>query len=99
MPKTLHCKNLSEVRDNIDRIDSLIVTLLAERTRYVCEAAQFKTTRNDIRVPSRIEAIIKQVTSLAINENSDPQLIESVYRHLIEQSIVAEARHWDETHK
>ena len=42
MPKPVTCKNLQEVRDNIDRLDAIIVPLLAERIGYVLQAAQFK---------------------------------------------------------
>lgn len=36
------CTTLEEVRNNIDRLDQQIVTLLAERGRYVSQAARFK---------------------------------------------------------
>ena len=39
------CKTLGEVRSNIDRLDRDIVRLIAERGRYVHEAARFKIGR------------------------------------------------------
>ena len=36
------CASLSEVRDNIDRIDRQIVALMAERGKYVAESGRFK---------------------------------------------------------
>ncbi len=38
----MHCNNLDEVRANIDRIDSAITALIAERGEYVAQAATFK---------------------------------------------------------
>lgn len=37
-----NCKDLSEVRNNIDRIDNQIVKLIVERSTYVSQAANFK---------------------------------------------------------
>ena len=95
MPKVIHCDTLQEVREQIDRIDTLIVDLVAERTKYVFQAARFKNTREAVRVPTRINSIINRVRSMAKETELDPDMIESVYRHLIEQSIVGEARYWE----
>lgn len=37
----IECKNIDEVRYNIDIIDRKIVELLAERSNYVRQAAKF----------------------------------------------------------
>ena len=90
------CTTLQEVRDQIDRVDTLIVNLIAERTEYVVQAARFKDTKEAVRIPTRIESIIGRVRVLARETGLDPAMIESVYRHLIEQSIERESRYWDE---
>ncbi len=38
----IDCKDINEVRDNIDRIDNQIVKLIAERSFFVKQAANFK---------------------------------------------------------
>ena len=96
MTQTIKCSNIQEVRDQIDRVDTLIVELIAERTAYVLQAAGFKETRKAVRVPDRIEEIIARVRGLADQLGLDPNLIDSVYRYLIEQSIEEESQHWDE---
>ena len=93
MPQAIHCNTVQEVRNQIDRHDTLIVNLLAERTDYVFQAARFKNTPGAVRVPARIEAIIDRVRTLAEQTGLDPAMIESVYRHLIEQSIEGESRY------
>ena len=42
---TVACTTLEEVRENIDRLDQHIVTLLAERGHFVSQAARFKRHR------------------------------------------------------
>ncbi len=36
------CNNLEEVRANIDRIDDIIIKLIAERETFVVQASAFK---------------------------------------------------------
>jgi len=95
MTQAIRCRSLQQVRDQIDRLDNRIVELIAERTVYVLQAAEFKKTRKAVRVPDRIEYIIEKVRGQADQLGLDPDLIDSVYRHLIEQSIEGESQHWD----
>lgn len=95
MPKAVTCKNLQDVRDNIDRLDAEIIPLLAERIGYVLQAAQFKETRSDVRIPSRIEFIVERVRKFAEAEGMDPDMAESIYRHIMEESIAREEVRWD----
>lgn len=95
MSKAVKCQNLQEVRDNIDRLDEVLVGLMAERIDYVLQAAQFKETRGDVRIPVRIEFIVDRVRRFAENEGMDADMIESVYRHIMEESIAREEWRWD----
>lgn len=92
------CKTLDDVRDNIDRLDVKIVALLAERSRYVTEAARFKQEKKDVVVPERIEQIILRVRHLAMEHNADPDLLEKIYRSMIDAFIVHEAKIWQKLH-
>lgn len=47
MLSPIACTSIEDVRENIDRIDRTIVTLLAERGSYVKRAAVFKKTTED----------------------------------------------------
>ena len=96
MSKSITCNSLSEVRENIDRLDKIIVDHLAERTEYVLQAARFKGARSSVRDTSRIDSIVNRVRALAEEKGLDSNMIESIYRHLIEQSIAREVIYWDE---
>lgn len=52
------CKTLEETRKNIDKIDNEIVKLIAERTKYVKKAAEFKKDDNDVKAPDRVKKVI-----------------------------------------
>ena len=74
---------LAEVRENIDRIDRAIVDLMAERAKYVAEAARFKKDLAAVSVPARVEAIIAKVRADAEAQGLDPTVAETTYRAMI----------------
>jgi len=84
------CASLEEVRQNIDRIDHAIVTLLAERGGYVKRAAAFKKTSQEVEAPQRVEQVIGKVRTLAESLEADPAITEQVYRAMIKGFIEAE---------
>lgn len=88
------CKSLAQVREQIDRIDAQIVQLLAERGGYVLAAARFKTSAEDVRAPQRVEQVIARVRALAEQQGALPDVVERVYRELIEAFTEAEHRRW-----
>ncbi len=75
----IECKDINEVRVNIDRIDREIVKLISQRSGYVSQAAGFKKTEEDVRAPKRAEEVIARVRSLAEFEGIDPDIVENVY--------------------
>ncbi len=95
MSRAVHCASLAEVRENIDRLDRLIVRLLAERAGYVAQAAGFKVTRDKVVDHPRIEQIIAKVRDLAEHSDTDPDLIERIYRAMIDSYIAFETGVWD----
>lgn len=94
----IECRSIDEVRSHIDRIDAQIVPLLAERSRYVEQAARFKTDRHAILVPERIEQIILHVRHLAMEDGADPDLMEKIYRSMLDAFVLHEAKVWPQAH-
>lgn len=67
------CKSIEDIRECIDTLDYEIVKLIAQRSQYVKQAAQFKKDSNDVKAPRRVEAIIEKVRGIAM----DNEFIES----------------------
>ena len=86
------CANLAEVRENIDRLDRQIVALLAERGRYVKDAARFKRDAFQVSAPQRQQEVIDKVRALAEKECAYPEVVEAAYRALIAGFIAREQR-------
>jgi len=84
------CDDLAEVRENIDRLDRQIVALLAERGRYVKDAARFKRDAFQVSAPQRQQEVIDKVKALAEEKGAYPEVVEAAYRALIAGFIARE---------
>lgn len=82
--------SLNEVRENIDRLDRDIIRLMAERGRFVRQAARFKTSRSDVEAPKRVEQVVAKLRDLAARTGLEPQIAEATYRAMIAAFIEVE---------
>lgn len=96
---SVECKDLEEVRSNIDRLDRAIIPLLAERGDYVLQAARFKPNVADVPAPARVEDVIRNVLKLASEHGAMPDVVEKTYRAMIAAFIAAEHREHQEIWK
>lgn len=82
--------NLAQVRERIDAIDAQIVALLAERGRYVKDAARFKRDAFQVSAPQRQQEVIDKVLRLAAEKGAYPEVVEACYRALMAGFIARE---------
>ena len=81
--KPQDCSGMSEVRAEIDRIDTALVDLIAERLEFVDRAWQLKTSPGDAYVPWRIQQVIDKVKARAEQQGLPPELTEALWRQMI----------------
>jgi isochorismate pyruvate lyase len=86
------CHTLSDVRSAIDQIDFMLVGLLAERGRYVREAARFKRNQAEVAAPERVQLVIDQALRHAKNMDASPEVVEAMYRSMITAFVALETR-------
>lgn len=73
------CADMSQVRDEIDRIDTKLVELIAERFGYVDRAWQLKMNSTEgAVVPWRIQQVIDRVKAQAADKGLPPEMVEMV---------------------
>ena len=78
------CRDLSEVRVEIDRIDNRLVDCIAERLGYVERAWQLKLeARQEANVPWRNQQVIDKVRARALEKGVPPDLCEALWRQMI----------------
>lgn len=90
--------SLDEVRAQIDRVDREIVRLIGERTGYVRQVVRFKRTEGDARAPARVEQVIARVRSRAVETGADPELVERIYRLMIDWFTEAQLKKLEPPH-
>lgn len=93
------CGSLEDVRRQIDGLDAQIVDLLFQRSHFVAQAAKFKESQQAVIVPDRIEAIIAKVRGYALAQGGDPDLIETIYRRMIDAFITFEQGKWTDLNR
>mgnify|MGYP006198401541 CR=1 FL=1 len=81
-----------QVRERIDAIDEQIVALLAERGRYVKDAARFKRDAFQVSAPQRQQQVFDKVKRLAEQTGAYPEVVDACYRAMVAGFIAREQR-------
>lgn len=93
------CQTMTDVRHEVDRIDRLLVELIAERQSFMGAAARIKENRDMVYDAPRIEDVIQKVLKSAEIAGLSTQIAEPVWRLLITQCIEFEYSKFDQSHK
>lgn len=78
---------LTDIRARIDELDGELVGLLARREALVRRAAPLKSDQQAVRAPDRVAQVVARVRALANEAGADPDLIERIYRGMIQAFI------------
>jgi isochorismate pyruvate lyase len=84
--------SLDRVRAEIDDIDDELVAVLARRERLVRRAGNLKDDELAVRAPDRVEEVIAGVRRRAEGHGADPDIVERIYRTMIDCNIDLEMR-------
>jgi isochorismate pyruvate lyase len=88
--ETKKCMTLQEAREEIDKVDSQIVTLVAQRNDYIKQIAHFKNSIDEIKADDRIQDVISRVREQAISLGLSPNLINDLYVRMIDAMVESE---------
>lgn len=77
-------------RGRIDRIDGVLVRLVAARQRQVAMIAGLKAGPDGVRDPERVAAVLARVRSAAGRHGLDEAFAVAVWRELLERSAEAQ---------
>lgn len=89
-PNPPECSTMVQVRQCIDDLDMQIVALLAQRTRFMTQAARIKQHQHQVRDTARVQFIVERVGKAMQAHGFPPQIAQAAYQALIEQSIAFE---------
>src|SRR5262249_8035878 len=90
------CRNMADIRREIDRVDRALVHLLAERLTYIERAGHIKQDRAIVRDEARIADVLAKVKAACKREDFPFKIAEPVWRALMEGCIAHEFDVFDE---
>ena len=84
---------MKELRLQIDRMDRELVALLTKRACYIDRAIALKSENGwPARIPERVEEVVMNARAEAEGQGLDPDLVEDLWRRLVDWSIAREAQ-------
>ncbi len=87
------CHDMTELRAAIDALDAGIVAQLMARAGYIDRAAKLKQGNGlPARIDERVEEVVAKVRAEATRQSLDPDLVEDLWRRLIDWSIAREEK-------
>ncbi len=85
------CTSMTDIRQEIDRIDHALMLLFRERWGYIGRAAEIKQgTGMKADIPSRVEEVRNNVRAIATTLGLEPDVYDTIWTGLIRQSIAHE---------
>jgi len=88
--KMIECNRLEEARNEIDKVDEVIVEMIALRNDYIKQIAKFKTTVEEIKSDERIADVVARARTKAIELDLSPNLINDLFVRLIDEMVETE---------
>lgn len=86
-------RTLDELRDDIDRVDEVLVRLLNERARVVCEiGALKKQLAVEVYQPEREKQVLAHVRGVAAEGPLGPDAIGRLFERIIDEARRLERR-------
>ena len=84
---------LDDLRRDIDRVDEVLVRLLNERARCVCEVGRLKKAQGvEIYQPDREKDVLKHVREVACEGPLGPDAIGRLFERIIDEARRLERR-------
>lgn len=84
---------LEDLRKDIDRVDEVLVRLLNERARCVCEIGRLKKEQGiEIYQPDREKEVLRHVRDVATEGPLGPEAIGRLFERIIDEARRLERR-------
>lgn len=77
-------KELEKLREEVDRLDDIIVDALVKRIACVYEIVKHKTTEKEARSLDRVKIVLDKVRRKAIQAGGYEDLVVDIYKSIIE---------------
>jgi len=84
---------LDDLRNDIDRVDEVLVRLLNERARVACEIGKLKKAQGlELYQPEREKQVLDHVRNVATEGPLGPEAIARLFERIIDEARTLERR-------
>ena len=83
----MNFNNMQDLREELDLLDNKLIVLISKRFKLIEQAAIIKADESKIRDNERIENIISRLRGLAEENSISADIVEKLWRFIIELSI------------
>ena len=84
---------LDDLRNDIDRVDEVLVRLLNERARVACEIGRLKKAQGiELYQPEREKQVLAHVRGIATEGPLGPEAIARLFERIIDEARTLERR-------
>jgi isochorismate pyruvate lyase len=90
------CRSLSEIREEVGRIDHALLELLGRRWQYGRAAVRFKAGEAEILAPLYLPVFLEHRRAWGAAVGLPPEYVEALFRTIAEASIAEQLRSWRE---
>jgi len=88
------CRNIEDIRKEVDSIDLQIVKLIGKRSDYVRAASKYKKDRNSVKAADRVKTMLEKRRIWAKENDIEPDVVEKLFSILVEYFISEEMKQW-----
>jgi isochorismate pyruvate lyase len=81
------CHSIEEVRQEIDEIDHAIIGLIGKRFSFIQEIVKYKNSIDEVYAKNRYNIVISERREIAASHYLNPDVIESIYRIMMDYFI------------
>jgi chorismate mutase-like protein len=86
-------RTLDDLRNDIDRVDEVLVRLLNERARVACEIGRLKKAQGiEVYQPLREKQVLEHVRNVAVEGPLGPDAIARLFERIIDEARRLERR-------
>jgi isochorismate pyruvate lyase len=88
-------ENMTDVRQQVDRVDAELIALLKQRFACMDAAARIKEDRETVRDEQRKAQVLQNIKDMAGDSGVPVPMAAAIWQLLIETSISYELEKWD----
>ena len=87
-------KKLRKIRNDLDKLDNLLIKIIKKRTSLVKKVLKLKDKKKQIVDHKRIKFILRNIKKKSIKNKIDPKITSKIWKNMISAYIDFEKRNF-----